>query len=99
MSPKEYAKAYALNSGLTLREWKCASEIIEKESHWRVTARNPYSGAYGLPQALPADKMVVSGNDYKTNPRTQIKWYFRYLKSRYRTPCEALRFHVKRGYY
>ena len=56
--------------------------IITKESGWNATAKNP-SGAYGLGQALPASKMASFGSDYATNPKTQLKWMYNYMTSRY----------------
>lgn len=56
--------------------------IITKESGWNTTAKNP-SGAYGLGQALPASKMASFGSDYATNPKTQLKWMYNYMTSRY----------------
>ena len=42
------------------------------ESQWDYTAENATSGAYGIPQSLPADKMASEGEDYRTirNPRS-----------------------------
>ncbi len=62
------------------------------ESGWRWNATNPTSGAYGIPQALPADKMSAAGSDWRTNPATQIEWGLDYIKSRYGTPCAAWSF-------
>ncbi|MBO0871098.1 MAG: hypothetical protein J2P15_21305, partial [Micromonosporaceae bacterium] len=59
------------------------------ESNWRSTAQNPSSGAYGIPQALPAGKMASAGNDWRTNPRTQIRWGLAYIKQSYGTPARA----------
>ena len=63
-----------------------------RESSWRVDARNPSSGAYGIPQAYPASRMAAAGPDWRTNPRTQIRWGLDYIKSRYGTPCAAWTF-------
>ena len=37
------------------------------------------SGAYGIPQALPASKMASAGADYMTNPATEIRWGLGYV--------------------
>jgi hypothetical protein len=47
------------------------------------------SGAYGLPQALPASKMASAGPDWQTNPRTQLRWMVSYV-AEYGGPCGAL---------
>ncbi|HEY2444072.1 MAG TPA: lytic transglycosylase domain-containing protein, partial [Streptosporangiaceae bacterium] len=66
----------------------CLNNIWTRESGWVYNAENP-SGAYGIPQALPADKMASAGPDWQTNPATQIKWGLGYIKSIYGTPCGA----------
>jgi resuscitation-promoting factor RpfB len=63
--------------------------LWDKESGWSVSAKNPSSGAYGIPQALPASKMATVGSDWETNPATQIKWGLGYIKSSYGSPAEA----------
>ncbi|MFG3224013.1 transglycosylase SLT domain-containing protein [Kitasatospora sp. NPDC048194] len=68
------------------------SQIISHESGWNVTATNPASGSYGLGQALPASKMASAGADWKTNPKTQIKWALDYMNSRYGSPNAAWAF-------
>jgi alkylation response protein AidB-like acyl-CoA dehydrogenase len=68
---------------------QCFSNIVTRESGWNVQATNPYSGAYGLVQALPGDKMASVGADWRTNPVTQIKWGLSYMNSRYGSPCDA----------
>ena len=44
-----------------------------------------YSGdrAYGIPQALPGNKMASHGADWKTNPVTQLRWMQDYVMGRY----------------
>jgi len=59
------------------------------ESGWNERARNPSSGAYGIPQSLPANKMASAGADWMTNPATQIRWGMGYIKSVYSTPANA----------
>jgi phage-related protein len=60
------------------------------ESGWRWDALNPDSGAYGIPQSLPADKMASAGADWRTNPETQERWGMGYIKSAYGSPAQAL---------
>lgn len=59
------------------------------ESGWRWNALNASSGAYGIPQSLPASKMASAGSDWRTNAGTQIKWGLGYIKSRYGSPANA----------
>lgn len=61
-----------------------ADFIISSESRWNYTIWNTAgSGAYGLCQALPANKMASAGGDYMTNPVTQLNWCHSYAVSRY----------------
>lgn len=75
--------------GWTGDEWSCLDNLWRRESNWSHTAENRSSGAYGIPQALPGDKMATYGADWRTNPATQIKWGLAYIKGRYSTPCGA----------
>src|SRR6201994_3928505 len=74
------------------------SQMSCLESGWRYDAENP-SGAYGIPQSLPASKMASAGSDYLTNPATQIKWGLGYIKDVYGSPCAAWDFELANGYY
>ncbi|MEU6378282.1 transglycosylase SLT domain-containing protein [Streptomyces sp. NPDC046909] len=73
-------------------QFQCFSNIVDHESGWNYTAVNASSGAYGLFQALPGSKMSSVGDDWRTNPATQIKWGLNYMDSRYGSPCEAWSF-------
>ena len=67
----------------------CLDKLWTRESQWTTTAENTSSGAYGIPQSLPGDKMASVADDWKTNPATQIRWGLGYIKGRYGTPCSA----------
>lgn len=69
--------------GVTGSEKQIWADIIYKESRWNVYATNPSSGAYGLPQSLPGHKMASVGDDYLTNPYTQLMWMYKYVHERY----------------
>ncbi|HEX3957904.1 MAG TPA: transglycosylase SLT domain-containing protein [Trebonia sp.] len=79
-------------------EWTCLKDLWNQESGWRYDAENP-SGAYGIPQSLPGDKMASAGADWETDPTTQIKWGLGYIKSIYGTPCGAWDHEVDDGWY
>jgi uncharacterized membrane protein len=66
--------------------------LWNEESGWNPGATNASSGAYGIPQALPADKMASAGSDWRTNPATQIRWGLGYIKDRYGSPAAAWAF-------
>ncbi len=79
----------------------CLAAIIDRENTaWDPTVYNRQgSGAYGLPQALPGSKMRSAGSDWRTNPRTQIRWMIGYVNARYGGACNALAFHKRNGWY
>ena len=99
-APKEIARQMAQNLyGWGSDQFTCYDNIIMRESMWDPTAANPTSSAYGIPQALPGNKMASEGADWKTNPVTQIKWGLKYIKSTYGTPCQAWSFKAAKGWY
>lgn len=80
-------------------EWNCLAALWKRESNWNVYSHNTSSGAYGIPQALPGEKMASAGADWATNPATQIRWGIGYIVSRYSTPCGAWQHSEDRGWY
>ena len=88
-----------LNAGFGEDQWSCLYNLWTRESGWRTTAGNTSSGAYGIPQSLPASKMASYGADYLTNPQTQIAWGLDYIKGRYATPCGAWAAFQTKGWY
>jgi hypothetical protein len=80
-------------------QFSCLNTLWTKESHWNYRARNPRTGAHGIPQALPATKMEIIGTDWRTNPVTQITWGLHYIDVRYETPCKALSKFKRSRYY
>ena len=75
--------------GMSEGQFVCLNKLWTRESHWNYKARNPRSGAHGIAQALPAEKMAVIADDWRSNPVTQIRWGLRYITMRYDTPCKA----------
>jgi colicin import membrane protein len=94
-----YAAAKLGSYGWSADQMQCLNRLWTKESEWRTTATNASSGAYGIVQSLPAEKMASSGADYRTNYRTQINWGLNYIKERYGSPCDALNFHLSNNWY
>jgi septal ring factor EnvC (AmiA/AmiB activator) len=94
-SPAE-AKAYASsvlgNYGWGGDQYGCLVTLWNGESGWRVNAYNDDSGAYGIPQSLPANKMSAVAPDWPTSAATQITWGLDYISDRYGSPCNALSF-------
>jgi hypothetical protein len=81
------------------RQWKPLKWLWNRESGWNKYASNPYSGAYGIPQALPGSKMASAGRHWRTNATTQIRWGLRYIKSRYGRPRAAWNHSQAYGWY
>jgi hypothetical protein len=95
------AIAYAMlqSMGWGEAEYSCLVALWDRESHWNVYANNASSGAYGIPQALPGEKMASAGADWATNPATQITWGLGYISGRYGTPCGAWAYSEEHGWY
>ncbi|MFP3992590.1 transglycosylase SLT domain-containing protein [Streptomyces sp. E11-3] len=93
------AKAIAREMIKDDAQYAAFSKIVKHESGWDHTATNSSSGAYGLVQALPASKMASAGADWKTNPKTQIKWGLDYMNDRYGSPVKAWSFWQANGWY
>jgi len=97
-APSGSHKHWLQQAGIPESWWPATNEIITAESGWNPKARNS-SGAYGLPQSLPASKMASAGSDWRTNPITQLKWYKGYIKSRYGSIGKAISFRHAHGWY
>jgi hypothetical protein len=88
-----------LEAGWDMNEVGCLILLWDKESGWDETAYNESSGAYGVPQSLPGDKMASHGDDWETNPATQIAWGLDYIDGRYGSPCGAWSHSESNGWY
>jgi TP901 family phage tail tape measure protein len=88
-SAQSFAKAILGNYNWGPNEFGPLKSLWNGESGWNYQALNKSSGAYGIPQALPASKMASAGSDWKTNAQTQILWGLGYIRDRYGTPAEA----------
>lgn len=86
--PRDIARAMLADRGQS-GEFGCLDNLWTRESGWQVHDTNGSSGAYGIPQSLPADKMASAGDDYRDNPATQIRWGLGYIADRYGSPCAA----------
>jgi hypothetical protein len=81
------------------RQFKYLNWLWVRESGWNKYAYNPYSGAYGIPQALPGSKMASAGPNWRSNAATQIRWGLRYIKARYGSPRRAWAHSQATGWY
>ena len=94
-----YARQRVYDYGWSDADFNALVNLWNRESGWNVTNKNRSSGAYGIPQALPASKMSSAGSDYLTNYKTQINWGLSYIKSRYGSPSNAWSSFRSKGWY
>ncbi|GAA2837318.1 hypothetical protein [Kribbella solani] len=98
-TPKEVAMNLLPDHGWGQSQFSCLEKLWNKESRWKVSAANPTSSAYGIPQALPGKRMAAYGSDWRTNPVTQIKWGLDYIDATYGSPCSAWAHSVAKNWY
>ena len=98
-SPEQIAEAMLSSFGWSRSQFACLDPLWAHESGWSVTADNPDTGAYGIPQALPGDKMASAGPDWLTDAATQIRWGLTYIKDLYGSPCAAYAHEQETGWY
>lgn len=86
---KAYAAGAAAQRGWTGDDWDKLVKLWTRESQWLWYAENPYSGAYGIPQSLPGDKMAQFGANWRDDAAVQIDWGLWYIAQRYGSPSKA----------
>jgi hypothetical protein len=96
---REYARGAIGAYGWGQDQFQCLVSLWNRESGWRADALNPSSGAYGIPQSLPGDKMASAGADWRTNAATQVNWGLSYISGRYGSPCGAWDHSQATGWY
>ena len=89
---KALAKRYAwVGYGWKDMEWRCLDYIFTKEARYYHLAKNRQgSSAFGIGQRL---------KETSKDPAIQILHAYKYIRARYETPCEAMRFHLRHNYY
>ena len=93
-------KSWLRQAGIEESDWFYVDYIIFRESRWNHQIWNQAgSSAYGLCQALPAVKMSSFGDDYMTNPITQLKWCDWYAHERYGGWVPAYQFWLSRHWW
>jgi hypothetical protein len=98
-SPQQIAMGMLGSYGWSSSQFSCLDSLWNAESGWNVSATNPSSGAYGIPQALPGSKMASAGPDWQTDAATQIRWGLSYIQSLYGSPCGAWAHEEADGWY
>lgn len=99
LDPRSIAQSLMGEFGFSSDQFGCLDSLWTRESNWTVNADNPTSSAYGIPQALPGEKMASAGADWATNPATQIRWGLGYIQDRYGSPCGAWAHSESVGWY
>ena len=89
---KSLAKQYAwAGYGWRNKEWNCIDYIFTKESRYDHLAKNKQgSSAFGIGQRL---------NENSKDPTIQILHAYKYIVHRYKTPCNAMRYHLRHNHY
>ena len=77
-------------------QWSAMNALIMRESAYNPLARNGRSGACGIPQANPCNKLAQGIN---TSVEGQISWMLDYIANRYGTPDNALAYWDAHGSY
>jgi resuscitation-promoting factor RpfB len=98
-TPRRIARRMLSSFGWRQSQFKYLNWLWDRESSWNVYATNPASGAYGIPQAVPAAKMASAGPDWQSNARTQIRWGLEYISGTYGTPELAWDHELATGWY
>lgn len=94
-----YAAGAAAQRGWTGNDWDCLVKLWTRESSWLWYAENASSGAYGIPQSLPADKMAAFGANYRDDAAVQIDWGLWYIAQAYGSPSKAWQHSEQVGWY
>ncbi len=99
LTPRQIARKLLRRFHWSWRQFKYLNRLWDRESGWNVYASNPYSGAYGIPQAVPGSKMASAGRYWRTSAWTQIRWGLRYIRGIYGSPHRAWDHELRTGWY
>lgn len=97
--PRQIARRLLSRFGWAGWQFRYLDRLWDSESSWNPQAANPYSGAYGIPQAVPGSKMAAAGPDWRWSARTQIRWGMSYIADRYGSPYGAWQHEAACGWY
>jgi hypothetical protein len=84
-------RAMAAARGWTGTQWDALFALWQRESGWNRLARNPSSGAAGIPQD-------ITGN-FHGGALGQILWGLNYIAGRYGSPVAAWQHEMRYGWY
>ncbi len=99
LTPRRIARRMLPRFHWSGRQFPYLDRLWSRESSWNVHAENLYSGAYGIPQAVPGGKMSSAGPHWQSDARTQIRWGLDYIRSRYGSPEGAWDHELTVGWY
>ena len=99
LTPRQIAKRLLGRFHWGKGQFPYLNYLWSRESSWNKHAENPYSGAYGIPQAVPGSKMSTAGRHWRISARTQILWGLKYIKGRYGSPRAAWDHELGTGWY
>jgi hypothetical protein len=99
LTPRQIARRLLGRFHWGERQFPALNDLWSRESSWNKHAENLYTGAYGIPQAEPGDKMSTAGAHWQTSARTQILWGLKYIKARYGSPRGAWDHELATGWY
>jgi hypothetical protein len=98
-TPQQVARKMLGSFGWARGQYKYLNWLWTAESGWNVSAVNPSTGAYGIPQAVPGAKMATAGPDWRTDAATQIRWGLTYISGSYGSPRAAWLHEAADGWY
>lgn len=90
VSQTDLLKLYAHSRIINYEQFSCFNALIQKESNWRVDARN--GSHYGLGQMKNAKYGRLDGF-------SMVDWSIRYVTKRYGSMCNAWRFFKVNGFH
>jgi len=90
VSQTDLLKLYAHSRLVSMEQFSCFDALINKESNWRVDAKN--GSHYGLGQMRNQTYRRLDGFN-------QVDWSMRYITKRYGSMCNAWRFFKKHKYH
>jgi hypothetical protein len=85
-----------LAAGWPASQWGALQALWNRESGWNQFARNPSSGAFGIPQELGH---AVSAAYLAGDVHAQIAWGLDYIRARYGSPGAAWAHETQVGWY
>jgi len=97
VSPMAYAQKM-----VSPNQFECLRDLWNKESHWNPKSRNKvpvYQVRNGKRVPLHAFGIAQLLGEKSKDPLTQIDKGLLYVFNRYSTPCHALNWHKRHGWY